>query len=612
MLINISLNPPQIINLSLFFSFTFIIQVDKHNTFMSTDLHYKDRPLYTSIAIALQDAAKEAARHDEVHKKKGAHGGAGKGGTNSKGGGGLGGNRGGGGGHRGLSDLDGAASGPEVVPVADRVDLTVKVATAEDGDSGGGQSGATAPKPGPAPVIKATTQSQSQQQNRPKPPQSNSSSSGVKPISSVSSSATKQVPSSASRNPTSSKVPTSASSGTVTVRPTARKNSTTISNGVGASSSGSASKVASVTKDSSSPIPLPKQAPQPSPISPPKQAPQQQQLQQEQQQPARREPLPSLQGDEFVLSMHVRHTDPADTGAEDRRGELSCMLQTLAGFGVIKRNGGDASASASGSSEDYSKVRGCVLLLASDRPATITRLTAAAKGLGCSVRVADHIASGNSNSNSNSNSKGAAGKESALAARGPWRDSLSSVADLELLTHADAFIGSTLGDYVPGNFSSLGVGGIGAAQQKEKEYLSAFSMLIASLVVTNGRQPQSWIGPLPPSMLHTGNGGVPPIPRTPDGWLGIGDTVRVRYLPTCGASYGSYLPIPGHSLREAARRHRQLQGGSNALAAAQQLPPNGYYVPSNCPFFYWQCDRFNASKISSQCTDKKFVSAARF
>jgi hypothetical protein len=73
---------------------------------------------------------------------------------------------------------------------------------------------------------------------------------------------------------------------------------------------------------------------------------------------------------------------------------------------------------------------------------------------------------------------------------GPWRDSFSAVADIELLSHADVLIGSSDGN---GNF------------------LSSFSMLIASLVVSNGR-------------------------------TNVPESDRLRWLPTCTKhQFGSYI-----------------------------------------------------------------------
>ena len=365
--------------------------------------------------------------------------------------------------------------------------------------------------------------------------------------------------------------------------------------------------------------------------------------------PPTRTPLPALQGNEFIVSMHLRHADPQDDGSEDERGELACLVYTLAGYGVLVADGEAArererslsagvgmgggsghSQGSDGSSQSpgpwlldaasaghpaaaaalhralaqsgagavgYKRKRPCVLLLASDRSATVTRVKAAVKGLGCSVRVADHgvlpsmspTPAGGGAAATGGASGGAwaaakLGQAAALKARGPWKDGLYSIADLELLQHADAFIGSTLGGYVPGNYSSMGAEGGGTG---DHEFLSAFSMLVASLVATNGRAPQAWTGP---------PAAKPPYQHA-EGWLGVGDVHRVRYLPTCGGSFGSYLSLTGSG------------GGAVDSGAARAdiygLPPNGYYAPGQCEFFYWDCGKFNATKISPQCVEKR-------
>ena len=220
-----------------------------------------------------------------------------------------------------------------------------------------------------------------------------------------------------------------------------------------------------------------------------------------------------------------------------------------------------------------SQLRPCVVLLASDRQETITRLSAQVSGLGCSVRVADHL----SPIEAADPPPKEKSKEAYKEGRGPWRDSLSSVADLELLQHADAFIGSSLGDYSPDFFNSSSSSS-SLPKTRDAQYLSAFGMLAASLVATNGRPAVPWVGPASAS----------PPSTHPEDLLGVNNPHRVRYLPTCGPSFGSYLAI-------------KPAAPESPRSDPTGLPLNGDYRPSTCPFFTWRCDDFNATVVQPLC-----------
>jgi hypothetical protein len=270
--------------------------------------------------------------------------------------------------------------------------------------------------------------------------------------------------------------------------------------------------------------------------------------------------LPALQGSEFILAVHIRHPDPSDSGENDLTGELACVASTLAGFGVSAKGQG-------------SQQRPCVVLLASDRVETITRLSAQISGLGCAVRVADHLPP----LDAADPLPAPQSKEAYKEGRGPWRDSLSSVADLELLQHADAFIGSSLGEYSPVS-AVASSSSQPPAKARDAHYLSAFGMLAASLVVTNGRPVVPWVGPA----------GASPPSTHPEDLLGPNSPHRVRFLPTCGPSFGSYLAV-------------KPKAPESPSSDATGLPLNGDYRPSTCPFFTWRCDDFNATAVQPLC-----------
>ena len=140
-----------------------------------------------------------------------------------------------------------------------------------------------------------------------------------------------------------------------------------------------------------------------------------------------------IDGD-FKVGLHVRHMNPRDNGKEDK-GEEECLRQVL----------------------EWYKPEGatCTVYLASDREMTINRLAAYIDMKGCHTVIARreqhrHIRS----------------KPSTNIEHGPWGDGLNAVADVELLSRADHFIGS--------------------AENYGEYPLSTYSMLIASLVAMNG------------------------------------------------------------------------------------------------------------------------------
>ena len=92
--------------------------------------------------------------------------------------------------------------------------------------------------------------------------------------------------------------------------------------------------------------------------------------------------------DDFVLAVHVRHMQARDSGEKDTRGELKCISEMLSlhvdGFRGLEMS------STKKAKEDEDISYPCTVLLASDRHATLNRLTRDIRALGCTVIIANH------------------------------------------------------------------------------------------------------------------------------------------------------------------------------------------------------------------------------
>jgi hypothetical protein len=322
----------------------------------------------------------------------------------------------------------------------------------------------------------------------------------------------------------------------------------------------------------------------------------------------------------FVLGVHVRHMQLRDEGTKDTMGEMQCIKEML-------------SAHAPGY-EDITGGKICTVLLASDRAATLKRLTKDIESLGCHVVIANHAA-GNSVTElksyadeqersagpgvtSSSSSSTASDFSSATSGRrgrrletyvrgkvkkpgstgaaanihltpkapvvvrgtgdhGPFKDSFASIADLHLLSQAHAFIGSA----------------DSRMQTVDRPLqLSAYSMLIAELVSTSephAKRREAW---------DQKNNKKSP------------DSMWERWLPECGESFGSYrLPFApairtpvdlevaidydaNKALAYQAKLERQTHS-SLAVHRHGESCGSGHYESSFCSSFAWGAKCYN-------------------
>lgn len=338
-------------------------------------------------------------------------------------------------------------------------------------------------------------------------------------------------------------------------------------------------------------------------------------------------PPPSASsGDDFVLAVHVRHMQARDSGEKDSRGELKCISDMLSlhvdGFQAL-------SPSAKEVTEDKAKAYPCKVLLASDRHATLHRLTRDIKALGCQVIIANHdedytdaefktyshvqnrtitrVSGGRVRERRLQGGKevktrvGDINKRDTYVAakkrptptktstsmramtlfgeHGPWRDSFASLADVHLLSHAHAFIGSA-------DDRTMSI--------DRPLLLSTYSMLIAELI-------------------RSGDAHIKR--RQAMGTAGNDDSVWERWLPDCGPAFGSYRLPAQPNVRSSETPNVEIAfGASTSSQYSEILKPksrsksalhkisiaggNGHYEPSLCTSFSWgaKCYQMKAQR----------------
>ena len=329
----------------------------------------------------------------------------------------------------------------------------------------------------------------------------------------------------------------------------------------------------------------------------------------------------AIDGADFILAVHVRHMQARDGGDKDTRGELACIKQMLS----LHVEGFDSMSTSTESKVvaevlQVTRTYPCKVLLASDRHATLHRLSSEIEKLGCKVVIANHeedytdaefksygrvqnrtvtkISGGRKEirrhliSGKEMKSRvGESTKDRMVASKkrtpsktstsirattlfgehGPWRDSFAAVADVHLLSHAHAFIGSA-DDRMISTDRPL--------------FLSTYSMLIAELV----RSGEAHLRRRHEVERKTGS-------KSEDGrWI--------RWLPNCGSAFGSYrLPkqpvvrSPEDPQVEIAygtdtaqtmlKILRPERPSSTALHKISESGGNGHYEPSLCSTFTW-------------------------
>ena len=321
---------------------------------------------------------------------------------------------------------------------------------------------------------------------------------------------------------------------------------------------------------------------------------------------------------DFVLAVHLRHMARGDTGEQDKRGELACIRSMLElhvpGFNKwqidsqklrIAKQKATESDKTDKSAERAEVLAlekalprlGCTVLVASDRPAAILRTREAVAALGCSAAFSpryESLREKRSNSGATRVDPIEAGLAGGNSEHGPFRDGVLPIADLELLSHADAFIGS--GD----DRVQVSSGTQGATQPAS---LSTYSLLLASLIATNARNTRR-------------------IQDSPQFNILTSESAFVRYLPGCGVGFGSYR-VPAPPMVEplisadkkiwaslSAFNFGKGNSGSETTGGAANLwqgAGNGHYEPTDCPFFSWnrQCVNEKIMGVSDICNEGK-------
>ena len=359
-------------------------------------------------------------------------------------------------------------------------------------------------------------------------------------------------------------------------------------------------------------------------------------------------------GDDFVLAVHVRHMQARDSGEKDSRGELNCISEMLSlhvdGFKGLPSSGAGSATETETESVSYP----CKVLLASDRHATLHRLTRDVQALGCRVIIANHEEDytdaefksysqvqnrtitkisggrrrlaqdrhthfgGGAKKGSTKKRTSAPTKQAAppkqgpptakgpgglevksrvgdvskgdmyVAGRkrtptktststramtlfgehGPWRDSFAALADIHLLSHAHAFIGSADDRTMSTDRPLL---------------LSTYSMLIAELIRTGDAHNKR---------------------RRAMGKAGSDDSLWEKWLPDCGVAFGSYRMPQQPAVRSvetpdveiafgeatAAQYGPILKPKTRSVSALHKISiagGNGHYEPSLCNSFSW-------------------------
>ena len=297
----------------------------------------------------------------------------------------------------------------------------------------------------------------------------------------------------------------------------------------------------------------------------------------------------------FVLAVHLRHMTHGDTGEQDKRGELSCVRsvleQRVPGFNkwqadaqkiLVAKQKAAESGKADKSHERAEILEmekalprlACTVLLASDRAAAIVRMREAVEALGCAVAFAPRA-------EAMSQKAGPAGPGSE---HGPFRDGVLPVADLELLSHADAFIGSG-DDRVQ---KSPGVQGL-----MQPAALSTYSLLLAGLVASNARNARR-------------------IRDDPKFNVLTAEHAFLRWLPGCSAGFGSYHVSAHPMVEPLLSSDESVWDSMRSYNFAGEASPwqgagNGHYEPTDCPFFSWnrQCVNERTMGVSDICNEGK-------
>ncbi len=334
----------------------------------------------------------------------------------------------------------------------------------------------------------------------------------------------------------------------------------------------------------------------------------------------------------FILGVHLRHMSSADIGEKDRRGELNCIKRMLnkhvpdfqrwqeqseelkearkiatakdieatdqiriAGEFVdpdlvekLHKEKSDRLSSIK-TMEMVHQPLDCLVLLASDRSATLTRLRRDIRSLGCAVQTAPRNIEESQNpviqsahdtpidsllttviSAINEHDEKVTRKH--VHEHGPYKDGILPIADLEFLSHADAFIGSA---------DDRGV------DKMKPSYVSTFSLLIASLISTNERNRNR-------------------LESNPDYNILTKEDDFICFLPSCDGNFGSYRvnPIPNIHPSETDSLNSFYDSSTNPYALYGS--GNGHYETTDCSFFTWnrQCMKNKIMESSQVCSKK--------
>ena len=274
----------------------------------------------------------------------------------------------------------------------------------------------------------------------------------------------------------------------------------------------------------------------------------------------------------FVLAVHLRHTSSSDTGAVDHQGEIQCIQGMLEAHvpkfssrqqqmqyieGARKRT----NISSIFALEKALPKLSCLVLIASDRSAAQERVSREVSALGCEVQSSPH----------SSESVGMDYKpEKGGSEHGPFGGSIFPIADIELLSHADAFIGSA-----------------DSPKGKEVNNLSTFSLLIASLIASNGRSRQH-------------------IQESPSHNILTHEDSYVHWLPSCSSGFSSYYVKSAPQVEPLLASKIRLQSAAHVVdndGGTWKGYGNGHYESTDCPFFTWnkQCGNSEVMERSNIC-----------
>ena len=201
-------------------------------------------------------------------------------------------------------------------------------------------------------------------------------------------------------------------------------------------------------------------------------------------------PLLAAPNNTLYIGLHLRHSSSSEEGAKELAGEKQCLEQTIK-FAVL----GDG---------QNKTTRPCVVLVASDRFLSLDRVRQTAMQLGCTAVVTNHTAI-----------------KKSYGEHGPYWGEIAML-DMELLSHAEYFIGSSYIQY---------------SHLVNENCISSYSMLVAALVASKSGYQHS-------------------------------PEERVRWLPFCGkASIG---------------RHYTAQGEPHSESSALTECVRGLLIPNEC------------------------------